>query len=141
MRKSAVKSPASIFAVCLIIAALLLVMAPDAWSDDELELRMLEEQEVLDLLSGATLYGKYTDGRPDWAEQTAATGQLFDAADEWREVGSWTTIADMACYKYIENGDMSCFDVYEKDGVYYFFSPGTDRLIAFTTRIDRPPMM
>lgn len=104
-------------------------------------LRVLGEQEVLNLLSGATLYGKYTDGREDWAEQTAVTGQLFDVADEWKEVGSWTTIADMACYRYVDGGNLSCFDVYEAEGVYYFFTPGTENLVAYTTRIDRPPMM
>lgn len=103
--------------------------------------RALQEQEVLNLLSGATLYGKYADGRPDWAEQTAVTGQLFDVADGWKEVGSWTTIADMACYRYVEGTSLSCFDVYESEGIYYFYSPGTDQLVAYTTRIDRPPMM
>ena len=103
--------------------------------------RSLSEPDILYLLSGSTLYGEYTDGRPPWAEQTAATGQLFDVTDEWREVGSWTVIADMACYRYVDAGGLSCFDVYEAAGVYYFYTPGTDQLIAYTTRIDRPPMM
>ena len=104
-------------------------------------LRFLSEQEVLNLLSGATLYGKYTDGRLDWAEQTAVTGQLFDVADDWREVGSWTMIADMVCYRYVGEGNLSCFDVYESDAIYYFYTSGTENLVAYTTRIDRPPMM
>ena len=101
----------------------------------------LIEQEILNLLSGATLYGEYTDDRPGWAEQTAVTGQLFDGADNWKEVGRWTVIADMACYQYEEDAGLSCFDVYEVEEVYYFYAPGTDRLVAYTTRIDRPPMM
>ena len=101
----------------------------------------LIEQEILNLLSGATLYGEYTDGRPGWAEQTAVTGQLFDGADDWKEVGRWTVIADMACYQYEDKADLSCFDVFEAGGVYYFYAPGTERLVAYTTRIDRLPMM
>ena len=90
----------------------------------------LEEPELLAVLSGATLYGRYEDGRPDWAEQTAATGQLYDVTDEWREVGSWTIIADMACYKYFDTGRVSCFDVYREGDEYLFYSPGTDHLVA-----------
>lgn|GEM_PF-3241804 len=133
-----VKSHIAKLIVLCMIAAIPQSAAAEEGTDG---LRSLSEQEVLNLLSGATLYGKYTDDRPDWAEQTAVTGQLFDVADDWKEVGSWTTIAGMACYRYVDGGNLSCFDVYELDSVYYFYSPGTDNLVAYTIRIDRPPMM
>jgi len=101
----------------------------------------LSREEIVELLSGATLYGVYTDGRPDWAEQTAVTGELYDATDEWHDVGRWGTSGDLACYTYWRTMYQYCFDVYENDGQFYFYIPGTDELIAYTYRIDRDEMM
>lgn len=106
----------------------------------------LSEAALLDLLSGSTLYGTYTDERPDWAEQTAVTGQVFDVARDWLEVGQWATADDVVCYSYfLPSGGLapgtSCFDVYEYGGDYYFYSTGTDYLVGYTTRVDRPSLM
>jgi len=106
----------------------------------------LDETAIVDLLSGSTLYGKYLDGRPDWAEQTAVTGQLFDVARDWLEVGQWSTYGDAVCYSYfLPTGALapgtSCFDVYEFEDDYYFYSVGTDFLVGYTYRVDRPSLM
>ena len=87
------------------------------------------------------MYGKYTDGRPDWKEQTSVNGSLLDAADEWTEVGSWNVIGRMACYSYWDPAGTHCFDVYEEDGTYFFYLPGTDDLIAYSYKVEKRPMM
>jgi hypothetical protein len=103
--------------------------------------KKLTEDEINHLLYGATLYGKYTDGRPDWSEQSAVTGQLYDGGNDWEEVGRWGLLGDMACYQYYNTGLQHCFEVYEFNEQFFFYSPGTDHLIAYTTRIDREQIM
>ena len=125
-----------------ILAALLSCLAAGvALAQDNPIGKRLSEEELNHLLYGSTLYGKYVDGRPDWAEQTAVTGQLYDAADNWKEVGQWGMVGDAACYQYYNTGLRHCFDVYEADGRFYFYSAGTDYLVAYTTRVEREQIM
>lgn len=113
---------------------------------DALSGHKLSIAEILDLLSGATLYGKYVDGRPDWKEHSSVTGQLFDVQREWLEVGQWNAYEDFVCYSYAVPSDgmgpgLSCFDVYEYKGDFYFYSMGSDYLVGYTYRVDRPGLM
>lgn len=101
----------------------------------------LSQDEITHLLYGATLYGEYVDGRPDWAEQTAVTGQLYDVLKDWEEVGRWSVVSGMACYQYFETGTVPCFDVTLYEERYYFYSAGSDELVAITTRVEREPIM
>ena len=101
----------------------------------------LRKDDIARLFAGASLYGEYTEGRPDWAEETAVTGELYDAAENWNEVGRWGTSGDYVCYTYWHNMSQYCFEVYEVDGQLFFYTPGTDQLIAFTYRIERDQMM
>jgi len=126
-------------AAIALTSLVLLVGLPKAAA--EIDGRKLDQEEIVELLSGATLYGVYLDGRPDWAEQSTVTGELYDAADKWREVGRWGTSGDVACYTYWAAMRQYCFDVYEQDGQFYFYVPGTDTLVAYTYRIDRDEMM
>lgn len=106
----------------------------------EVEQRRLTGDEIVAIFSGATLFGKYTNGRPDWAEESAVTGQLYDVDLNWQIVGTWGTIDDLICYTYWTTGLQHCFDVYQEGGQLFFYEPGTDELIAYTYRIDRDRM-
>ncbi len=112
-----------------------------AQANEDSKGRQLIEEEVVELFSGTVMFGKYTDGRPDWKEQTSANGTLLDAADEWSEVGTWTVIADMVCYRYWDHADTHCFDVFERENAFYFYLPGTDILVAYSYKVEKRPMM
>ena len=117
----------------VVLAVLCLTMFAIAKAEE----RRLTRDEIVTIFSGAALFGKYTDERPDWAEETAVTGQLYDVNLNSKIVGTWGTINDTVCYTYWETALQYCFDVYEEDGQLFFYGPGTDELIAYTYRIDR----
>ncbi len=120
-----------------------IVWAPSSHAEEaeETKGRQLLEEEVLDLFSGTVMFGKYTDGRPDWKEQTSVNGELLDVEQEWVVVGTWTVVSDMVCYRYWEPPGTHCFDVFERDETYYFYLPGTDKLIAHSYKVEKRPMM
>ncbi len=138
-------APRRLAAITLVLCAVLAPAAgygaePPPAAESPVGTRLTEE-DVTYLLYGSTLYGIYVDGRPDWAEQTAVTGQLYDVTDDWAEVGTWNVIDGMACYYYWRSSGLFCFDVYEWQGQYYFYVAGSTRLVAITTRVERQPLM
>jgi len=123
------------------VSLILFAMASTVSAHAETVGQRLSPEEITELLYGATLYGEYVDGRPDWAEQTAVTGQLYDVMKDWKEVGRWSVVEGKACYQYLNNGRIPCFDVTFYDKRYYFYLSGTDELVAITTRVERAPVM
>lgn len=67
--------------------------------------RPVSGQELTDILSGQTQYGRFLQGRGSWIEYYAPDGRL--AFDNGRDVsfGAWRVAKNEACFRYLGDAD------------------------------------